>query len=150
MRLGVSIYIHLTYRTEGLHALGGYFCSYFIERVKPFCAIFFVAGKHCGGIQDLLYESLMACDIDTRRDLANNLIFAGSTTEFPGFVDRLQKEIDSLIPSTLRARVSKYCYSKYSVWIGGSILASLSTFQQLWITRQEYDETGPSIVHRIS
>merc|ERR1712223_103164 len=37
---------------------------------------------------------------------------------------------------------------KYSVWIGGSILASLSTFQQMWISKQEYDESGPSIVHR--
>merc|ERR1711962_1768975 len=37
---------------------------------------------------------------------------------------------------------------KYSVWIGGSILASLSTFQQMWISKQEYDECGPSIVHR--
>merc|ERR1719410_276569 len=37
---------------------------------------------------------------------------------------------------------------KYSVWIGGSILASLSTFQQMWISKQEYDECGPAIVHR--
>ncbi len=37
---------------------------------------------------------------------------------------------------------------KYSVWIGGSILASLSTFQQMWISKEEYDESGPSIVHR--
>ncbi|KAF9107302.1 hypothetical protein BGX27_008787 [Mortierella sp. AM989] len=37
---------------------------------------------------------------------------------------------------------------KYSVWIGGSILASLSTFQQMWISKMEYDESGPSIVHR--
>ena len=37
---------------------------------------------------------------------------------------------------------------KYSVWIGGSILASLSTFQQMWISKAEYDESGPSIVHR--
>merc|ERR1712130_869178 len=37
---------------------------------------------------------------------------------------------------------------KYSVWIGGSILASLSTFQQMWTSKQEYDECGPSIVHR--
>jgi hypothetical protein len=35
-----------------------------------------------------------------------------------------------------------------AVWIGGSILASLSTFQQMWISKQEYDESGPSIVHR--
>ncbi|WP_347452173.1 hypothetical protein [Acinetobacter baumannii] len=37
---------------------------------------------------------------------------------------------------------------KYSVWIGGSILASLPTFQQMCISKQEYDESGPSIVHR--
>ena len=37
---------------------------------------------------------------------------------------------------------------KYSVWIGGSILASLSTFQNLWCSKQEYDESGPAIVHR--
>ncbi len=37
---------------------------------------------------------------------------------------------------------------KYSVWIGGSILASLSTFQQMWISKDEYEEAGPSIVHR--
>ena len=37
---------------------------------------------------------------------------------------------------------------KYSTWIGGSILASLSTFQQMWISKEEYDESGPSIVHR--
>jgi actin-related protein len=37
---------------------------------------------------------------------------------------------------------------KYSVWIGGSILSSLSTFQQMWIRKSEYDESGPSIVHR--
>lgn len=37
---------------------------------------------------------------------------------------------------------------KYSVWIGGSILASLSTFQNLWCSKQEYDESGPGIVHR--
>ena len=50
--------------------------------------------------------------------------------------------------------VTKYCLSltfdisRYSVWIGGSILASLSTFQQMWISKQEYDESGPAIVHR--
>merc|ERR1712168_26190 len=37
---------------------------------------------------------------------------------------------------------------KYSVWIGGSILASLSTFQEMWISKQEFDEAGPGIVHR--
>ena len=51
-------------------------------------------------------------------------------------------------PSTMKIKIIAPPERKYSVWIGGSILASLSTFQQMWISKQEYDESGPSIVHR--
>ena len=65
-----------------------------------------------------------------------------------GIGDRMQKEIASLAPSTMKIKIVAPPERKYSVWIGGSILASLSTFQQMWISKQEYDESGPSIVHR--
>merc|ERR1712089_18160 len=58
------------------------------------------------------------------------------------------KEITALAPSTIKIKIIAPPERKYSVWIGGSILASLSTFQQMWISKQEYDECGPSIVHR--
>ncbi|VDM74128.1 unnamed protein product [Strongylus vulgaris] len=67
---------------------------------------------------------------------------------FPGIADRMQKEITALAPSTMKIKIIAPPERKYSVWIGGSILASLSTFQQMWISKQEYDESGPSIVHR--
>merc|ERR1712203_924499 len=67
---------------------------------------------------------------------------------YPGIADRMQKEITALAPSTIKIKIIAPPERKYSVWIGGSILASLSTFQQMWITKQEYDECGPSIVHR--
>jgi actin beta/gamma 1 len=67
---------------------------------------------------------------------------------FPGFADRMQKEISSLAPSGVKVRVLAPPERKFAVWIGGSILASLSTFQAMWISKQEYDESGPSIVHR--
>ncbi|CAF4434493.1 unnamed protein product, partial [Rotaria magnacalcarata] len=35
-----------------------------------------------------------------------------------------------------------------AVWLGGSILSSLSTFQKMWTTKQEYNDFGPSIMHR--
>merc|ERR1711874_901096 len=50
--------------------------------------------------------------------------------------------------TTIKIKIIAPPERKYSVWIGGSILASLSTFQQMWISKQEYDECGPSIVHR--
>ena len=67
---------------------------------------------------------------------------------FTGIADRMQKEITALAPPTMKIKIIAPPERKYSVWIGGSILASLSTFQQMWISKQEYDESGPSIVHR--
>ena len=67
---------------------------------------------------------------------------------YPGISDRMQKEITALAPSSMKVKIVAPPERKYSVWIGGSILASLSTFQQMWISKQEYDEAGPSIVHR--
>lgn len=73
---------------------------------------------------------------------------SGGTTMYPGIADRMQKEITALAPSSMKVKIIAPPERKYSVWIGGSILASLSTFQQMWISKQEYDESGPSIVHR--
>lgn len=67
---------------------------------------------------------------------------------FPGIADRMTKEISARAPQTMKIKVVAQAERKYSVWIGGSILASLSTFQQMWIAKSEYDEAGPSIVHR--
>jgi actin len=61
---------------------------------------------------------------------------------------RMTREITALAPSSMKIKIVAPPERKYSVWIGGSILASLSTFQQMWISKQEYDESGPSIVHR--
>ncbi|KAI4319594.1 hypothetical protein MLD38_033176 [Melastoma candidum] len=66
----------------------------------------------------------------------------------PRHTDRMSKEITALAPSSMKIKVVAPPERKYSVWIGGSILASLSTFQQMWIAKAEYDESGPSIVHR--
>ncbi|XP_008471373.1 actin-1 [Diaphorina citri] len=78
----------------------------------------------------------------------HDVVLSGGTTMYPGIADRMQKEITALAPSTMKIKIIAPPERKYSVWIGGSILASLSTFQQMWISKQEYDESGPSIVHR--
>src|SRR5215470_10255850 len=75
------------------------------------------------------------------------LLFKG-TTMYPGIADRMEKELKAVVPSTMKVKIIAPPERKYAVWIGGSILASLSTFQQMWISKEEYDESGPSIVHR--
>ena len=100
------------------------------------------------GIHETTFNSIMKCDVDIRKDLYANTVLSGGTTMYPGIADRMQKEITALAPSTMKIKIIAPPEHKYSVWIGGSILASLSTFQQMWISKQEYDESGPSIVHR--
>jgi len=105
-------------------------------------------GKEASGIHDTTFTSIMKCDVDIRRDLYANVVLSGGTTMFHGIGERMTKELTALAPSTMKIKVVAPPERRYSVWIGGSILSSLSTFQQMWISKQEYDESGPTIVHR--
>ena len=84
-------------------------------------------------LPELAFKSIMKCDIDVRKDLYENMVLSGGTTMFPGLVERLQKEMNSLIPSTMKVRITAPAERKFSVWIGGSILSSLSSFNTMWI-----------------
>ncbi|KAI9508488.1 actin 1 [Russula earlei] len=105
-------------------------------------------GLEAVGIPETTYNSILKCDLDIHRDLYRNVVLSGGTTMFPGIADRMQKELTSLSPSGTKVKIVAPPERKYSVWIGGSILASLSTFQYLWCSKQEYDESGPGIVYR--
>lgn len=105
-------------------------------------------GIEAPGIHETTYTSIMKCDVDIRKDLYGNIVLSGGSTMFPGIADRMSKEVAALAPNSVKVKVVAPPERKYSVWIGGSILASLSTFQQMWITKAEYDESGPPIVHR--
>jgi actin len=105
-------------------------------------------GREAAGIHECTYNSIMKCDVDIRKDLYGNVVLSGGTTMFGGIADRMQKELVNLAPSTMKIKIIAPPERKYSVWIGGSILSSLSTFNQMWISKEEYDESGPAIVHR--
>ena len=100
------------------------------------------------GLHEMTYQSIFNCDIDIRKDLYGNIVMSGGTTMYPGIPERLSKEVTALAPSTMKVKVIAPQERKFLVWIGGSILTSLSTFQTMWITKAEYQETGASIVHR--
>ena len=107
-------------------------------------------GKEFTGIHDQTYQSIQKSDVDVRKELYQNIILSGGTTLFPGLPERLTKEVQKLAPQNISSKVKVICPKEryYSVWIGGSILASIPTFSSMWITKEEYQEAGPSIVHR--
>jgi len=65
-----------------------------------------------------------------------------------GLAERMWQELHALVPSTQKIKILAPPERKHSVWLGGSILASLQSFQTMWINKQEYDESGPAIIHR--
>jgi actin-related protein len=105
-------------------------------------------GLESPGVHETTFTSINKCDIDVRKDLYANIVMSGGTTMYEGLPERLSKEVTNLAPNSMRIKVVAPPERKYSVWIGGSILASLSTFQTMWIKKEEYDEAGPQIVHR--
>jgi len=105
-------------------------------------------GLEHDGVHSMINTSIQKCDIDIRSDLKLNIVLSGGTTMLPGLSDRLHLGLTELTKSKRDVKIITPPERKYSVWIGGSILASLSTFQQMWVNKAEYDESGPEIIHR--
>jgi actin len=119
------------------------------DRIKAPEALFNLSmiGKN-DGIGEVCFNAFQKCDIDTKKELYNNIILSGGNTMFNGFRDRFAQEIKSMVPTSMKEEVyiSESPERQYSSWQGGSILSSVSTFESNWITRKEYYEFGPDKV----
>lgn len=96
-------------------------------------------------------DCIARCDIDLRRELYAGIILIGGTALFGSLRDRIEKELAEGAPQMVKVKVTSPTNSverRYSTWIGGSILASLGTFQQMWMSQQEYKESGAGLIHK--
>ena len=105
-------------------------------------------GDETPGLHTMTMESIRECDIDVRKDLYANIIMSGGTTLYENLPERLEMEIDNMCPQPNLAKVIAPQDRYFSVWVGGSTLSSLSTFEAQWITKEDFDECGVEIVHR--
>jgi actin-related protein len=96
-------------------------------------------GLESAGIHELTHRSIIKCDAEMHKDLYSHILLSGGTTMFSGFVDRMHKEMTALAPSTMSIKIIAPPDRNNCAWYGGSILGSLSTFQLMWITKEEYD-----------
>lgn len=107
--------------------------------------------KHFIPLPELVHDTIMAADMDLRKDLFGNIVLSGGATLPEGFADRVTKEVTAIAQPTMKVKVIAPPERLYSPWIGGSILASLSNHIGTgWICKDEYDESGPAMVHRMS
>jgi actin-related protein 4 len=101
-------------------------------------------------IPALVKASLNAVDVESRPNLLNNIVVVGGTSLLHGFTDRLQSELMTAFPSPrIRIQASGQTADRlYAPWVGGSILSSVGTFHQMWVSKKEYEEHGASIVEK--
>lgn len=104
-------------------------------------------GSEYSGAHDLLLNAINAADLDLRRSLFGDIVLSGGSTMFTGFGDRLLAEVKKIAPKDVKIRISAPPDRKMSTWIGGSILASLGSFKNMWVSKEEYKEKGASILH---
>ncbi|XP_030849315.1 actin-like protein 6B [Strongylocentrotus purpuratus] len=116
-------------------------------------------GSSMLSMSHVVTTSVGLCDVDIRGALFSNVIVTGGNSLLRGFTDRLHRDLQSKIPANMKLKLiysstssSEKRFSsterRFSAWIGGSILASLGTFQQMWISKQEYEEQGKTVVDK--
>lgn len=132
----------------------GYHQDFGHERMRAAEALFdpsLIQGNSMLGVPHVVSSSVGLCDVDVRLGLYSSVIVTGGNTLLQGFTDRLTTELSNKTPPSAKLKIIAPTNSierKFSPWIGGSILASLGTFQQMWISKQEYEEAGKSCVER--
>ncbi|CAI9786875.1 unnamed protein product [Fraxinus pennsylvanica] len=103
------------------------------------------------GLPQMVIESINKCDVDIRRELYSSILLAGGTASMQQLKERLEKDLLEESPQAARVKVlasGNATERRFSVWIGGSILASLGSFQQMWFSKSEFEEHGASYIQR--
>ena len=101
-------------------------------------------------ILGMVTAAIMGVDMDLRPALLSNIVITGGSTLINGFVDRLNQELIQMYPG-MRIKIQAAGLMqerRFGSWIGGSILGSLGTFHQMWVSRKEYEELGAGVVEK--
>lgn len=107
-----------------------------------------LAEENCDSVQQGIFNSIDKCVVDIRTDLYKSIVITGGTTMIKGLPERISKEVGALAQPSMKFELVSTPGRRNSVWLGGSVLASLEDFPQLCIEKNEYKEVGTSIVHR--
>jgi len=109
-----------------------------------------IIGIEAPGLPELLFSSVKDCARDVKRVMYNNIVCAGGNTKFKKFKQRLQTDIRKIAINHTRANLEVIAPRERSIsaWVGGSVLASLESFKELWVTSSDYEEEGCRLIER--
>lgn len=115
-------------------------------------------------LSEVVDRAILACPIDTRRDLYSNIVLSGGSTMFKNFEKRLRREIKERVTKRREANaqqhknldvgsvkevevnVVSHPKQRYAVWFGGSMIAHTAQFKSVCHSKEKYYEVGPRLV----
>lgn len=103
-------------------------------------------GFECDGVDEMVSNAVEKCDSDLHADLLGNVILSGGSMMFSGMSERLEKGLRKQVPAEVTVKVSGKDDRTFSVWCGGSVLATMAAFPQMLVTKDEYTEVGKQVM----
>lgn len=97
------------------------------------------------GVHEEIFRCIMACENEIRKEMWNNILVIGGSSLIKGLPVRLEKEMVSIAPSTVKVNILSPPDRKFSAWVGAAILSSMDAFQHMYVTKQEYFENREAI-----
>ena len=106
---------------------------------------------NCPGLHLQVERTLNLAEPDIRKSACKNIVFSGGNTMFSGLTMRMQIEMNKIFPSGLGVKVKEIPHDerRFSAWCGGSIMASMDTMSQKWVTREDYNDHGPAVINKM-
>ena len=105
------------------------------------------------GIPKLASDSVLRCEVDMQLQLLANLVVVGGVSSPKGFPERLRGDIEAVLkknyPLVQVKQISPQPeHRSIAAWLGGSILGSLGSIDELSVSKKEYEEYGSSIMDK--
>lgn len=107
-------------------------------------------GKDIPSLYSLINDSLESCDIFIRKELVQNIVLGGGNTMIDGLPENLKNHLENNMDKKYKSNIKINAQNerKYSAWIGSSVVCSIGTFQNMWISKNEYEEVGAKVLHK--
>ena len=114
---------------------------------------FSIPNPRSDSIPTIITDSVLKCDSEFQPLLFSNIIISGGGSNFQGLSERIRSDVENIVHKTapgwkVKSVASSNNERALRAWIGGSIVASLGTFHDIWISSKEYEEFGVSIIDR--
>ncbi|XP_064487159.1 uncharacterized protein LOC135399259 isoform X2 [Ornithodoros turicata] len=105
-------------------------------------------GQDGAGLHKLVHRAVQECSMDIRREMARSIYLSGAGTLLPGLPQRLESELDALLPSSVSPKVHASPYREHMAFLGASTMASTSAFDEVCISRQEWRQRGTACLSK--